>query len=161
MKRRPPISTRTDTLFPYTTRFRSGGNRLLGCFRNQAAALGDRRAAGAGRRVLARGGRVAGLPPAQSARADHARPRAPLPRRTRRADGGLVVRRRLRPHAFLSGRRRSTALAPHRAPPVRAVRRRPPPPAPATVRRIFLPEAPRSEEHTSELQSLMPNSYAV
>src|SRR3546814_13417270 len=28
MLRRPPISTRTDTLFPYTTLFRSGG--LLG-----------------------------------------------------------------------------------------------------------------------------------
>src|SRR3546814_18873767 len=26
MIRRPPISTRTDTLFPYTTRFRSGDN---------------------------------------------------------------------------------------------------------------------------------------
>src|SRR3546814_3439444 len=25
MRRRPPRSTRTDTLFPYTTRFRSGG----------------------------------------------------------------------------------------------------------------------------------------
>src|SRR3546814_9542102 len=24
MRRRPPVSTRTDTLFPYTTRFRSG-----------------------------------------------------------------------------------------------------------------------------------------
>src|SRR3546814_18184001 len=27
MIRRPPRSTRTDTLFPYTTLFRSGGNR--------------------------------------------------------------------------------------------------------------------------------------
>src|SRR3546814_19638062 len=27
MIRRPPISTRTDTLFPYTTLFRSGGRR--------------------------------------------------------------------------------------------------------------------------------------
>src|SRR3546814_16592194 len=26
MRRRPPRSTRTDTLFPYTTLFRSGGN---------------------------------------------------------------------------------------------------------------------------------------
>src|SRR3546814_5403333 len=30
MKRRPPISTRTDTLFPYTTLFRSGDKGLLG-----------------------------------------------------------------------------------------------------------------------------------
>src|SRR3546814_12291352 len=28
MIRRPPRSTRTDTLFPYTTLFRSGGNRV-------------------------------------------------------------------------------------------------------------------------------------
>src|SRR3546814_16672912 len=30
MIRRPPRSTRTDTLFPYTTRFRSNHNRLTG-----------------------------------------------------------------------------------------------------------------------------------
>src|SRR3546814_20568396 len=30
MIRRPPISTRTDTLFPYTTLFRSGLRRILG-----------------------------------------------------------------------------------------------------------------------------------
>src|SRR3546814_12271107 len=29
MIRRPPRSTRTDTLFPYTTLFRSGGDRQL------------------------------------------------------------------------------------------------------------------------------------
>src|SRR3546814_2903806 len=29
MRRRPPGSTRTDTLFPYTTRFRSGGQERL------------------------------------------------------------------------------------------------------------------------------------
>src|SRR3546814_17528507 len=29
MSRRPPRSTRTDTLFPYTTLFRSGKNRLF------------------------------------------------------------------------------------------------------------------------------------
>src|SRR3546814_9896486 len=28
MKRRPPISTRTDTLFPYTTLFRSGRKKI-------------------------------------------------------------------------------------------------------------------------------------
>src|SRR3546814_4746672 len=31
MIRRPPRSTRTDTLFPYTTLFRSGGPGLTGC----------------------------------------------------------------------------------------------------------------------------------
>src|SRR3546814_17733849 len=30
MIRRPPRSTRTDTLFPYTTLFRSKGERMLG-----------------------------------------------------------------------------------------------------------------------------------
>src|SRR3546814_1566494 len=29
MRRRPPRSTRTDTLFPYTTRFRSAGTGLV------------------------------------------------------------------------------------------------------------------------------------
>src|SRR3546814_14139846 len=29
MLRRPPRSTRTDTLFPYTTRFRSGSERSI------------------------------------------------------------------------------------------------------------------------------------
>src|SRR3546814_1716789 len=32
MLRRPPRSTRTDTLFPYTTLFRSAGAKILGPF---------------------------------------------------------------------------------------------------------------------------------
>src|SRR3546814_8652994 len=32
MRRRPPISTRTDTLFPYTTLFRSSDGILRRCF---------------------------------------------------------------------------------------------------------------------------------
>src|SRR3546814_17203705 len=60
MIRRPPISTRTDTLFPYTTLFRSGpldadagrghrhhehgfaGSMLLIVFRDLAVGVGDR-----------------------------------------------------------------------------------------------------------------------
>src|SRR3546814_5743137 len=80
MIRRPPRSTRTDTLFPYTTLFRS---RLR-----------------AGQRAQA-----------QRRRRHHARPPLRLFR------------------------------------PAHAVRP--------------LPVGPRSEEHTSELQSLMRNSYAV
>src|SRR3546814_9536211 len=80
MIRRPPRSTRTDTLFPYTTLFRSVMGRGI---RGHRRGLGQRRAAGAGGRGL----------------------------RTHRA------------------RRRGIAL--------------------------------RSEEHTSELQSLMRISYAV
>src|SRR3546814_12542309 len=37
MIRRPPISTRTDTLFPYTTLFRSGGSmNFLTCLTRRA-----------------------------------------------------------------------------------------------------------------------------
>src|SRR3546814_17265244 len=56
MRRRPPRSTRTDTLFPYTTLFRSGQCRLLVPPRRQAALReqsavgmdGDRRSAAVG-----------------------------------------------------------------------------------------------------------------
>src|SRR3546814_1417605 len=101
MLRRPPMSTPTDTLFPYATLFRSADHREGGSQQGGGAA-----------------------------------PAAPAPHRE--AAGG---RRRLclhRPHhreghgegaglsAFLQGR-----------------------------------AGPRSEEHTSELQSLMSTSYAV
>src|SRR3546814_14786226 len=39
MRRRPPRSTRTDTLFPYTTLFRSGESRRA-CFETRLQALG-------------------------------------------------------------------------------------------------------------------------
>src|SRR3546814_18351330 len=83
MIRRPPRSTRTDTLFPYTTLFRSHG-----------------RGAGAGQRRRCRPG---------------------ASRRTRRGGEGDDPLQGLRPAQSLS----------------------------------------RSEEHTSELQSLMRISYAV
>src|SRR3546814_3966337 len=88
MIRRPPRSTRTDTLFPYTTLFRSAG----GC-RWPAV----------------------GRCPGRAAAADRTRPL----RRARQAPGS-------------DGPRRPAAAEP-----------------------------PRSEEHTSELQSLMRISYAV
>src|SRR3546814_19068810 len=86
MIRRPPRSTRTDTLFPYTTLFRSRRQHLLG-------QLGGERAAPAHQRI------------------DHR-----LGRARERGKGGARV-------------------------------------AEADIR--------RSEEHTSELQSLMRISYAV
>src|SRR3546814_2841685 len=92
MIRRPPRSTRTDTLFPYTTLFRSDG------LSRYAAA--------------------------------------------RRVD---QARRALRVHRAVARARRS-----------RRVRRR----ASRQARRIRR-RAGRSEEHTSELQSLMRISYAV
>src|SRR3546814_16857946 len=85
MIRRPPRSTRTDTLFPYTTLFRSGPRRS------------NRRPGVRGRRS-----------------------RRSLPRRSAPSD-------------------RRASAGPRRAAPARS----------------------RSEEHTSELQSLMRISYAV
>src|SRR3546814_1154525 len=101
MMRRPPRSTRTDTLFPYTTLFRSGSRRACG------ADPGRRQSADAvsGKRVRARAvrpQRTAGLAESRGAR---------TATRSEPAAGAL------RPH--------------------------------------------RSEEHTSELQSLMRTSYAV
>src|SRR3546814_5218699 len=91
MIRRPPRSTRTDTLFPYTTLFRSPGDREVGA---------GREAHGEVAAVVLRGARC-------------------RPRRCRR-----------------------TVLGRGRHP----------------VRRVL---HQRSEEHTSELQSLMRISYAV
>src|SRR3546814_17530612 len=91
MIRRPPRSTRTDTLFPYTTLFRS---------RHRAAPT----------RRARHWGRPTPAPP--------------------------------------GARRRSDAPSPDRAPTPRAYTH-------------FRRDALRSEEHTSELQSLMRISYAV
>src|SRR3546814_19101819 len=99
MIRRPPRSTRTDTLFPDTTLFRShGGGRL-------------------GAEDPADGGDHVGL--ARPVRADH--------------DGDARLE--------LQGRGVGEGLE--------------------ALHRERLEEHPRSEEHTSELQSLMRNSYAV
>src|SRR3546814_3293372 len=103
MIRRPPRSTRTDTLFPYTTLFRSPGPQRHG----HAGAGGGR----GGHRVRAAPG--GGEDPAPGHRTRlRSRPRVPL------LAGGVG--------------RAGAAEA-----------------------------APRSEEHTSELQSLMRISYAV
>src|SRR3546814_7315030 len=93
MRRRPPRSTRTDTLFPYTTLFRSG----------------DREAPRAGVEVR---GRARGQRDRRVQRAD---------RRGGRLDAGPALR---------DGRHLGLYVV-------------------------------RSEEHTSELQSLMRISYAV
>src|SRR3546814_1833375 len=102
MIRRPPRSTRTDTLFPYTTLFRSARRGL-----HRPRRRGDHR-----RRV----------------HRSHPH-RAPLVRRP--APGGRG-----------QGRRAGAAREPDPG-------------------QHHLPEPVRSEEHTSELQSLMRISYAV
>src|SRR3546814_8332983 len=104
MIRRPPRSTRTDTLFPYTTLFRSVGlviaeQRRGQCKRDQAE------------------------------------------RRRCRHD---AARHEKSPYPLPEGRRVSRAgAAGHRSIP------------------LSFRSAPRSEEHTSDLQSLMRISYAV
>src|SRR3546814_4937873 len=112
MIRRPPRSTRADTLFPYTTRFRSGGRRY-------AKAVAPALVAGAHcpRRLIGRGGFSV----------------APMA-----GTDAMMLRRRLMHRPLGPGNKSrddssvSSALSSH-----------------------------RSEEHTSELQSLMRNSYAV
>src|SRR3546814_1606691 len=94
MLRRPPRSTRTDTLLPYTTLFRSVARHHIAAVQDPAVRAGGR--------------------------LGEARPRARAELRLRSAGR----ERRHRPH----DRRRTLA---------------------------------RSEEHTSELQSLMRISYAV
>src|SRR3546814_9438687 len=99
MIRRPPRSTRTDTLFPYTTLFRSAGHVLC------------------------------------------SRPLRPAPRpdRHHQTSAAVVVHRRCGARQY----------------------RRMDIPAQGGSRRTTQILADRSEEHTSELQSLMRISYAV
>src|SRR3546814_6251228 len=123
MQRRPPRSTRTDTLFPYTTLFRSHRKELDQC--RGRFAMRDRARAG-----------------------DANRQRHRLANR-RKPPQRLLVRRNaaaadqvdeLSPCRFDPGRGRHIG-GKHR------------------VEAVI--EAQRSEEHTSELQSLMRISYAV
>src|SRR3546814_7270104 len=109
MIRRPPRSTRTDTLFPYTTLFRS-----VGAARQRRHDVGDARG-----HIL----------PRALGRLDHKLQIADLGRREGDANG---ARRVADFHGCGSGS--SFALEAAR---------------------------PRSDEHTSELQTLMRISYAV
>src|SRR3546814_8980769 len=130
MVRRPPRSTRTDTLFPYTTLFRSHpALPAVGDAGDGAHCLCGRPASRPfGRARPVDGGLCQGLWPASAARA-----RADLRlQQERRADAA--------PRAAQRG-------VPARAPQRRGRQRR--------------QVAIRSEEHTSELQSLMRISYAV
>src|SRR3546814_11259844 len=88
MIRRPPRSTRNDTLFPYTTRFRSGRKQKRGV---QALARGMGRRASRDRRVRRKSRRrnrragwaYARSAPSQSGEADPRRGRAHPERLTR------------------------------------------------------------------------------
>src|SRR3546814_8359405 len=124
MIRRPPRSTRTATLFPYTTLFRSGRGRL---FRNPQSGFATRRLG------------VGPVPPARQ---------PPYVRGTlRRGAGAVRGAGGSPPTALVRLPRHSRAnniLAGSRASPARA--------APVRARTQWLD---RSEEHTSELQSIM------
>src|SRR3546814_14046060 len=86
MIRRPPISTRTDTLFPYTTLFRSlaeGGTGELRGIGSLGVRTGKRRRAGAG------DGRLC-LSHAGSCRSDFSREFSRLPRAPRDTTPALL-----------------------------------------------------------------------
>src|SRR3546814_12256171 len=95
MIRRPPISTRTDTLFPYTTLFRSAGRH-------------GRRRAAAGYAADCRSG--ARRNPSRSGQAGWPWPGAPL---HRRAEGGCeeAVCRTLAAGAYQRAHRPDVSLA--------------------------------------------------
>src|SRR3546814_7148850 len=124
MIRRPPRSTRTDTLFPYTTLFRSPPRP-----RDGRAAL---RARPETRGYPETRAQLAAAPPGPPG------PRTALPAQ--------------RAAPWLRGYRDASAAGP---------RGRDRPRGRAARRWTRLRGAARSEEHTSELQSLMRRSYAV
>src|SRR3546814_3419543 len=109
MIRRPPRSTRSDTLFPYTTLFRSRGEQQRRC----PAFIGSQRSVGEAVFLHQRG-----------------------QRRASRGGDSLCYVRKTRCATQLFKDRGVAGL-------------------------IFQPRSLRSEEHTSELQSLMRISYAV
>src|SRR3546814_7052468 len=125
MIRRPPRSTRTDTLFPYTTLFRSGliGVAVLQRYLDHQAALN--------RSVLV----------------THLAPGDPALVERQSAVAGLLASRGLDPELAATG---ALGVIRHAVQTQVAV---------LAFNEAFL--LVRSEEHTSELQSLMRISYAV
>src|SRR3546814_1762212 len=142
MNRRPPRSTRTDTLFPYTTLFRSLRDRA-GAQRRHQRAVGVRGRAEGARAHADRGGadQVAARETA-AALEQHDVAGA--------ADGDRIIAAGVAAVAVGgstdTGSQRVTASGGAQVRGVAAV---------ADGGGL------RSEEHTSELQSLMRNSYAV
>src|SRR3546814_8972119 len=144
MIRRPPRSTRTDTLFPYTTLFRSFQQfRIgLGSERSRRGGTRNRRNGRLRLRFAQRSG-----PPGTVGKKRKSQPaQSELGKITTIHESQYS-----KGAATVQGRRRiAAAVHPHDGrktvvpPPFRGGRPR-----------------PRSEEHTSELQSLMRISYAV
>src|SRR3546814_1188829 len=184
MLRRPPRSTRTDTLFPYTTLVRAEGRQLHHGERRKAGEAGARqlcggrddhalcalRQGGGGAPVRRGGDRQAVR---DKLRADG--PSTDDPAEVRPRAGALLLHQGGPGRQCLetAGRRGFSLCPPRRRLPfvvgpsgVPHPRRDRHPMAGAARRRaLFLDRANgdigRSEEHTSELQSLMRTSYAV
>src|SRR3546814_1131125 len=140
MIRRTPRSTRTDTLFPYTTLFRSGHrSRQVGAYAigGDGSAAEPTAPAADGQRAAQRQSHAfAGWPGGAIGRAGHG-----AAQRRRAVGAGQYPAE----HAGAVGPAKGRAPA-GAAQPVADAERWP---------------AVRSEEHTSELQSLMRSSYAV
>src|SRR3546814_7106406 len=124
MIRRPPRSTRTDTLFPYTTLFRSRDQRAAD--RHQRRQRGEAEGLEHPHRVPQRRDCRRGL----------------VDRQYPAREGEFDAVARLGPGEQRVPRRRLLGL-------------------PGGVAVVAVAEQVRSEEHTSELQSLMRISYAV
>src|SRR3546814_5139464 len=162
MRRRPPRSTRTDTLFPYTTLFRS----LLALQHEHRPVDGGDVRSGVRAGVRGEGGAGRGSISARDRefdRLDHRVLRAARSEHAERVDRALAVmaraRQRVVHRAALADqadgvREIVVARAPalDRVLPDRALR--------LVAARIGEDDG-RSEEHTSELQSLMRIPYAV
>src|SRR3546814_565823 len=179
MIRRPPRSTRTDTLFPYTTLFRSLQRRLLRRRPRRPAGRGqaDREAADAahcreGPLLLAGGDHQGAGGPREQRQGDDASLQGAGPRlraARRRALRCRLGQARQRTHdQFFQGAPRLMvkAIRIHEPGGPEVLRYEDvavPTPGPAEV--LLQQKACglnyRSEEHTSELQSLMPTPYAV
>src|SRR3546814_7868162 len=150
MIRRPPRSTRTDTLFPYTTLFRSlpGGGSEAEVLRQRAG----------GRAGTPQPAWAAGLGTGRRRATDAFQPGAPVPQEVDdviHAGDILLNTARIEawPGGLLRGRgnhdARLLAGAGH------VLRRK------QDGRYLAVVDDGRSEAHTSELQSLMRISYAV
>src|SRR3546814_7863868 len=139
MIRRPPRATRTDTLFPYATLFRS-----------------DRRQGGAAREIRKAGGRAADRGDSRTRGRGDGRARRPG-RRAAPRSGAAAAKEDRRDRAAdgqAGGRRDADARIDDRFAVADARRSQ-------RCRHGGVRRGGRSEEHTSELQSLMRISYAV
>src|SRR3546814_9477384 len=141
MIRRPPSSTRTDTLFPYPTLFRSGHHLAV----PQIAQNLARRRLG-----HAEGDAAAGSAPVEPEHQPRPFPRAAIMLRID-AEGAVIAAQQRRLPL-----QEDESRVPHQG----AVAEDPDVPIAWQGIEIGLPVR-RSEEHTSELQSLMRISYAV